>query len=80
MNQAPTAGSSTGLFQWPVQQRLRNVYDQMGSFKQVVAGLQEYQTIFRATSSEGPRVGIVSGSMSVGLDRPFPRLQEDPTP
>ena len=45
MNQAPTAGSSTGLFQWPVLQRLRNVCDQMGSFKQVVTGLQEYQTM-----------------------------------
>lgn len=45
INQAPTEGTSTGYFQWPVLQRLRNVCDQMGTYQEVVAGLQEYQTM-----------------------------------
>ena len=45
MNQAPKEGSTSGCFQWPVLQRLRHVCDQMGTYRDVVNGLQEYQTM-----------------------------------
>ena len=45
INQAPTEGTTTSFFQWPVLQRLRNVCDQMGTYRDVVTGLQEYQTM-----------------------------------
>ena len=45
INQAPTEGTTTSYFQWPVLQRLRNVCDQMGTYRDVVTGLQEYQTM-----------------------------------
>ena len=45
INQAPTDGATQGLLQWPVLQRLRSVCDEMGSYRQLVAGLQEYQTM-----------------------------------
>ena len=45
MNQAPMEGVTSSYYQWPVLQRLRHVCDKMGSFKQVVAGLQEYETM-----------------------------------
>lgn len=45
INQAPTEGATTSYFQWPVLQRLRNVCDQMGTYRDVVTGLQEYQTM-----------------------------------
>ena len=45
MNQAPMEGATSSYYQWPVLQRLRHVCDKMGSFKQVVTGLQEYETM-----------------------------------
>jgi len=45
INQAPMDGATTGYFQWPVLQRLRHVCDQMGTYRDVVTGLQEYQTM-----------------------------------
>ena len=45
INQAPMEGATSSYYQWPVLQRLRNVCDKMGSFKQVVTGLQDYQTM-----------------------------------
>jgi hypothetical protein len=36
---------ASSYFRWPVLQRLRDVCDRLGSFKQVVAGLQEYETM-----------------------------------
>ena len=45
INQAPTEGTTTSYFQWPVLQRLRNVCDQLGTYRDVVSGLQEYQTM-----------------------------------
>ena len=45
INQAPTEGTTTSYFQWPVLQRLRNVCDQMGSYRDVVTGLQDYETM-----------------------------------
>ena len=45
MNQAPMVGATASYYQWPVLQRIRSVCDQLGSFKQVVAGLQEYETM-----------------------------------
>lgn len=45
MNQAPTEGTATGLFQWPVLQRLRHVCDRLGTFGSVVNGVREYQTM-----------------------------------
>jgi hypothetical protein len=45
INQAPTEGTKTSFFQWPVLQRLRNVCDRLGNYRDVVAGLQEYETM-----------------------------------
>ena len=45
INQAPMEGATSSYFQWPVLQRLRNVCDQMGTYRDVVAGLQEYETM-----------------------------------
>jgi hypothetical protein len=45
INQAPMNGATSGYFQWPVLQRLRHVCDQMGTYRDVVDGLQEYQTM-----------------------------------
>ncbi|MFN5755508.1 MAG: hypothetical protein ACK48M_01775 [Planctomycetia bacterium] len=45
INQAPTEGTTTSYFQWPVLQRLRNVCDRLGTYRDVVAGLQEYETM-----------------------------------
>jgi hypothetical protein len=45
INQAPTEGTTTSYFQWPVLQRLRNVCDQMGKYRDVVTGLQGYETM-----------------------------------
>ena len=45
INQAPTEGATMSYFQWPVLQRLRYVCDQMGTYRDVVTGLQEYQTM-----------------------------------
>ena len=45
INQAPTEGSTTSFVAWPVLQRLRHVCDQMGSYRQLVSGLQEYETM-----------------------------------
>lgn len=45
INQAPMDGATTGYFQWPVLQRLRNVCDQLGTYWEMVDGLQEYQTM-----------------------------------
>jgi hypothetical protein len=45
INQAPTEGTTTSYFQWPVLQRLRSVCDQMGSYRDVVTGLQDYETM-----------------------------------
>ena len=45
INQAPTEGATFSLFQWPVLQRLRAVCDELGTYRQLAAGLQEYQTM-----------------------------------
>ena len=45
INQAPTAGATTSYFAWPVLQRLRYVCDQMGTYRDVVTGLQGYETM-----------------------------------
>jgi hypothetical protein len=45
INQAPTEGTTTSYFQWPVLQRLRHVCDQMGTYRDVVTGLQGYETM-----------------------------------
>jgi hypothetical protein len=45
INQAPTEGTTTSNFQWPVLQRLRHVCDQMGTYRDVVTGLQGYETM-----------------------------------
>ena len=45
INQAPMEGAASSYFEWPVLQRLRNVCDRLGSFKQVVTGLQEFETM-----------------------------------
>jgi hypothetical protein len=45
LNQAPTNGTSPGVFQWPVLQRLRHCCDKMGSYDELVADLQEYCTM-----------------------------------
>jgi hypothetical protein len=45
INQAPMKGATSSYLQWPVLQRLRHVCDKMGSYRDVVAGLQEYQTM-----------------------------------
>jgi hypothetical protein len=45
INQCPMEGATAGYFQWPVLQRLRHVCDQMGTYRDVVTGLQEYQTM-----------------------------------
>lgn len=45
INQAPMDGAVSSYFEWPVLQRLRKVCDRLGSFKQVVADLQEYETM-----------------------------------
>jgi len=45
LNQAPTNGTSPGVFQWPVLQRLRHCCDKMGSYEELVADLQEYRTM-----------------------------------
>ena len=45
INQAPMEGATSSYLQWPVLQRLRNVCDQMGTYRDVVAGLQEYETM-----------------------------------
>jgi hypothetical protein len=45
VNQAPTAGTKTGLLQWPVLQRLRWACDRLSSYRDLVADLQEYRTM-----------------------------------
>ena len=72
INQAPTAGASPSLFQWPVLQRLRSVCDQMGSYRQLVSGLQEYKTM---ASFFAHVVGTKPGEHSVitGLGSDFRR-------
>jgi hypothetical protein len=45
INQAPTEGMQPNVFEWPVLQRLRNVCDQLGSYRSIVDGLQEYRTM-----------------------------------
>ena len=45
INQAPMEGATSSYFQWPVLQRLRNVCDRLGTYRDVVAGLQEYETM-----------------------------------
>jgi hypothetical protein len=45
INQAPTEGATTSYFAWPVLQRLRYVCDRLGSYRQLVDRLQEYQTM-----------------------------------
>jgi hypothetical protein len=45
INQAPTEGATMSYFQWPVLQRLRYVCDQMGTYRDVVTGLQGYETM-----------------------------------
>jgi hypothetical protein len=45
INQAPTDDTTTRYFQWPVLQRLRFVCDRLGTYRDVVAGLQEYETM-----------------------------------
>jgi hypothetical protein len=58
INQAPTEGATMSYFQWPVLQRLRYVCDQMGTYRDVVTGLQEYQTMtsfFAHVVGTGPK-------------------------
>lgn len=45
INQAPTESAKTSYFAWPVLQRLRHVCDRLGSYRQLVDGLQSYQTM-----------------------------------
>ena len=45
INQAPTEGTQTNVFQWPVLQRLRHVCDHMAGYRDTVAGLREYETM-----------------------------------
>jgi len=45
INQAPTEGATTSYFAWPVLQRLRNVCDRLGSYRQLVDDLQYFQTM-----------------------------------
>jgi hypothetical protein len=45
INQAPMNGTRPGYLQWPVLQRLRACCDKMGTYEELVADLQEYQTM-----------------------------------
>jgi hypothetical protein len=45
INQAPTEGTSTAYFRWPVLQWLRSVCDRLGSYRELVDDLQRYQTM-----------------------------------
>jgi hypothetical protein len=45
INQAPMDGATSSYFAWPVLQRLRYVCDILGSYRQLVDRLQEYQTM-----------------------------------
>ena len=45
INQAPMNGTKPGYLQWPVLQRLRACCDKMGTYEELVADLQTYQTM-----------------------------------
>jgi len=72
INQAPIEGMTSSFFAWPVLQRLRYVCDQLGSYRRLVAGLQEYETM---TSFFAHAVGLEPDQHTVitGLGDSFRR-------
>ncbi len=62
INQAPMNGTRPGYLQWPVLQRLRACCDKMGTYEELVADLQAYQTM---TSFFAHVIGIMPGEHTV---------------